>query len=151
MDCIWQHFKIGDRRDPDPEFERGDTAADIQRGERREGQEKGKKRHRNRGRSRPGGRKHTQQRREYKKSMQGQTKFNICATDISTATAASTSCKGIHFNHPRDSDVSYPVHLKRSAEPSGNQRTAAVIHRAASKSLTTNRLDLQDHLPSHCP
>ena len=36
--------------------------------------------------------------------------FNICATDISTATAASTSCKGIHLNHPRDSDAHKPGH-----------------------------------------
>ena len=31
--------------------------------------------------------------------------FNICATKISTATAVSSSCKGIHLNHPRDTDV----------------------------------------------
>ena len=31
--------------------------------------------------------------------------FNICATDISTATAASTSCKGIYLNHPRDTET----------------------------------------------
>ena len=39
--------------------------------------------------------------------------FNICATDISTATAASTICKGIHLNHPRDTDAfksSHPTH-----------------------------------------
>ena len=57
--------------------------------------------------------------------------FNISATDISTATTTSTSCKGIHLNHPRDSDAYKPGHPTRSAEPSGNQRTAATIQRAA--------------------
>ena len=37
----------------------------------------------------------------------------------SSATAASSSCKGIHLNHPRDTDVFMPGHLIRSAEPSG--------------------------------
>ena len=46
---------------------------------------------------------------------------NICATDISTAAAASTSCKGIHLNHPRNTDVCKQGH----PTPSGNQRTAA--------------------------
>ena len=31
--------------------------------------------------------------------------FNICITDISTAPATSTSCKGIHLYHPRDTDA----------------------------------------------
>ena len=57
--------------------------------------------------------------------------FNICATDISTATAARTSCKGIHLNHPRDTDAFKPGHPTRSAEPSDKQRTAAAIQRAA--------------------
>ena len=57
---------------------------------------------------------------------------NMCATDISTALAASASCKGIHLNHPRDSSQ-----VIQSAQPSDNQRTAAAIQRAA------------DFLPSH--
>ena len=50
---------------------------------------------------------------------EAQVQFNICATDISTATAA--SCKGIHFNYPRDTDAFTPGHLNRSAEPSSQQ------------------------------
>ena len=38
-----------------------------------------------------------------------------------STTAASTSCKGIHLNHPRDSDACKPGNPTHSAEPSGNQ------------------------------
>ena len=48
-----------------------------------------------------------------------------------TATAASTSYKGIHLNHLRDTDAVKPHYLARSAEPSGNQRKAAAIQMAA--------------------
>ena len=48
---------------------------------------------------------------------------NIC--DVSTIAAASTSYKGIHLNNPRDSEACKPDHLTRSAEPRGNERTAA--------------------------
>ena len=57
--------------------------------------------------------------------------FNICATNISTTTATSTSCTGIHVNHPRDSDAFKPGHPICSEEPSGNQRTAATSQMAA--------------------
>ena len=57
--------------------------------------------------------------------------FNICASDISLATAASSSCKGLHLNHPRDSEACKSDHATHSAEPSGNQSTAATIQRAA--------------------
>ena len=57
--------------------------------------------------------------------------FNICATDISTATATRTSFWGIYINHPRDSDACKPGHPTHSAEPSGNQRTAGAIQRSA--------------------
>ena len=57
--------------------------------------------------------------------------FNICATDISTATAASSSGRRIHLHHPREKDAFKPGHPTHSAEPSGNQRTAAAIQRAA--------------------
>ena len=59
--------KIKVPTDTPPEFELGNTVADIQRRRKRERQEKGRKRHRNKGR------KPTQQRREWQKSMQGQT------------------------------------------------------------------------------
>ena len=62
--------------------------------------------------------------------------FNICATDISTATAASTSFKGIHLSHPRNSDACKPGHPTHSAEPSGNQRTAAPPSRPLTFTLT---------------
>ena len=65
--------------------------------------------------------------------------FNICATDISTTTAASTSCKGIHLNHTRDTDAFKPGHPTHSAEPSGKQRTAAAIQRAANFLLNGRR------------
>ena len=42
----------------------------------------------------------------------------------------SISCKGIHLNHPRDSDACKLGYPTCSAEPSGNQRTAAAIQRA---------------------
>ena len=45
--------------------------------------------------------------------------FNICAI------ASTTSCKGIHLNHQRDSDACKSGHPIFLAEPSGNQRTAA--------------------------
>ena len=57
--------------------------------------------------------------------------FNICATDILTATAASTSCKGIQLNHPRDTDAFKPDHPTHSAESNGKQRTAAANQKAA--------------------
>ena len=44
-----------------------------------------------------------------------------------TATETSTSCMGIHLNHPRDSDASNPGHPNHPAEPSGNQRTVSAI------------------------
>ena len=47
---------------------------------------------------------------------------NICAIDISKSTTTSTSCKGIHLNHPTDSDASKPGHPNRPAEPSGHQK-----------------------------
>ena len=52
--------------------------------------------------------------------------FDICATEISTATVTSTICKGIHLNHPRDSDSCKPGLPTHSAESSGNLRTAAI-------------------------
>ena len=60
-----------------------------------------------------------------------QSKAEECATDISTAKAASSSCKGIHLNHPRDRDA-FKLGLRTpSAEPSDQQRTAAAVQRAA--------------------
>ena len=41
--------------------------------------------------------------------------FNIYATDIVTTTAASTSCKGIHLNHPKSTDAFKPSHPTCSA------------------------------------
>ena len=54
---------------------------------------------------------------------------NIYGTSILTATATSTSCKGIHLNNPRDSDTSKPGHPTCSVEQSDNQRTAAATQR----------------------
>ena len=47
--------------------------------------------------------------------------FNICATDISTATAASFSCKEIHLNHPRETNAFKLGNQTCSAESVGQQ------------------------------
>ena len=61
-----------------------------------------------------------------------------CATDISTATAASTSCKGISLNHPRDSDACKPGLPTLSVEPNGNQRTAVATRGQLTSFLVIN-------------
>ena len=71
--------KIEVPSDSVPQFELGDTVAYIQEGGVG-GKKNGRKRHRNRPRRKPGGRRqegrklHTPQRREWQKSVQGQTK-----------------------------------------------------------------------------
>ena len=49
-----------------------------------------------------------------------------CATDLSTAN--STSCKGIHLNHLRESDAGKPGHPIHLAAPTVNHSTASTIH-----------------------
>ena len=64
--------KIEVPTDTPTEFELGDVAADIQRREEREAGEREEEAQKQR--EKPGGRKlHTQQRREWPKSVQGQT------------------------------------------------------------------------------
>ena len=70
--------KIEIPTDSPPEFELGDKEADIQlRREEREAKEKEEEDQKQRKEARRGGGRklHTQQRREWKKSMQGQTKM----------------------------------------------------------------------------
>ena len=79
--------------------------------------------------------------------MKLQCNFNICATDISTATAASTTCKGIHFNYPTNTDAFRPGHATHSVAMKGQQQ----LSRGQQLSLMINRLDLQDRLCSLQP
>ena len=63
--------------------------------------------------------------------MKAQYHFNLCATDFSTATAASTSYKGIHLNHPRNADaykvIQPPVATKGQQQQTKGQLTFFVV------------------------
>ena len=53
--------------------------------------------------------------------------FNICAKNISIATAANSSCKRIHLNHPRDTDAFNPGHPSKGQHQSRGHPTSFLV------------------------